>query len=112
MTVTAKELAQRLGCTLEGDGSMQVSGVASPAAASAEDLIYVESLRHLDQAAASGAKCVAIAPGLSMPGKVLLRAANPKAVFARAAEDLLPPAAIAKGLPPTPLISSRRRWGA
>ena len=112
MTVTAKELAQRLGCTLEGDGSTHVSGVASPAAASAEDLIYVESLRHLDQAAASAAKCVAIAPGLSLPGKVLLRAANPKAVFARAAEYLLPRAAIAKGIHPTAVISSSAQLAA
>ncbi len=37
------------GCTLEGDGSAIVSGVASPASARAEDLIYVDSPRHLDR---------------------------------------------------------------
>jgi len=105
MTRTIKELADFLGCTLEGDGSARVSRVASPASALAEDLIYVESPRHLDRAAASAAKCVVIAPGLPLLGKALLRAANPKLAFARAAEWLLPPAPIAKGIHPTALIA-------
>ena len=112
MTCTAKELADRFGCTLDGDGSTRVSGVASPAAAGAEDLIYVESPRHLDQAASSAARCVAIAPSLSLPGKVLLRAANPKAVFARAAEYLLPATSIAKGIHPSAVISPSAQLGA
>ena len=105
MTRTMKELANFLGCTLEGDGGAHVSGVASPASARAEDLIYVESPRHLDQATASAARCVVIAPGLSLPGKILLRAANPKLVFARAAGWLLPPAPIAQGIHPTAVIA-------
>jgi UDP-3-O-[3-hydroxymyristoyl] glucosamine N-acyltransferase len=105
MTRTIKELADFLGCTLEGDGGARVSGVASPAAAGAEDLIYVDSPRHVDRAAASAAKCVVVAPGLSLHGKILLRAANSKLVFARAAEWLLPPAPIATGIHPTAIIA-------
>jgi UDP-3-O-[3-hydroxymyristoyl] glucosamine N-acyltransferase len=105
MTRTMKELADFLGCTLEGDGAAHVSGVASAASARAEDLIYVESPRHLNGAVASAARCVVIAPGLSVPGKILLRAANPKLVFARAAGWLLPPAPIAKGIHPTAVIA-------
>ena len=105
MTRTMKELADFLGCTLEGDGTACVSGVASPASARAGDLIYVELPRHLDRAAASASKCVLIAPGLAMPGKALLRAANPKLAFARAAEWLLPPAPIASGIHPTAIIA-------
>ena len=97
MKRTMKELADFLGCTLEGDGASIVSGVASPASARAEDLIYVESPRHLERAAASAARCVIIPPGLFMPEKTLLRAANPKLAFARAAAWLLPPAPIADG---------------
>jgi UDP-3-O-[3-hydroxymyristoyl] glucosamine N-acyltransferase len=112
MTRTAKELADLLGCTLEGNGSAPVSGVASPAAARAEDLIYVESPRHLGHAASSAARCVAIAPGLSLPGKVLLRANNPKAVFARAAEVLVPTVPIAKDIHPTAVVSRSARLAA
>jgi len=48
---------------------------------------------------------VVLAPGISMPGKILLRGANPKVIFARAAEWLLPPAPIAKGIHPTAVIA-------
>jgi UDP-3-O-[3-hydroxymyristoyl] glucosamine N-acyltransferase len=105
MTRTTKELADFLGCTLEGDAAAIVSGVASPASARTEDLIYVESSRHLERAAASAARCVIIAPGLSMPGKILLRATNPKLAFACAAGWLVPPAPIAQGIHPTAVIA-------
>jgi UDP-3-O-[3-hydroxymyristoyl] glucosamine N-acyltransferase len=105
MTRTIKELADFLGCKLEGDGAVVLSGVASPASARAEDLIYVGSARHLDRAAASAARCVIIAEGLGLPKKVLLRAANPKLAFAQAAEWLLPPTPIARGIHPTALIA-------
>ncbi len=106
MRCTAKELAEFLSCALEGDGAARVSGVASPASARAEDLIYVESQRHLDKAAASAARCAVIAPGLSMPGKILLRAASPKLAFAQAAAWLIPSAPIAQGIHPTAVIAS------
>jgi UDP-3-O-[3-hydroxymyristoyl] glucosamine N-acyltransferase len=105
MIHTAKELAEYLGCAIEGDGSSKVSGVASPASARDEDLIYVDSQRHLDEAASSAAECVLIAPGLALAGKTLLRSANPKLAFARASEWLLTPAPIAQGIHPTVVIS-------
>jgi UDP-3-O-[3-hydroxymyristoyl] glucosamine N-acyltransferase len=105
MRRTAKELADYLGCALEGDGAAQMCGVASPASARTEDLIYVESQRHLERAAVSAARCVVIAPGLSMPGKILLRAPNPKLAFARAAAWLVPSSPIAQGIHPTAVIA-------
>ena len=50
MTHTAHELAEYLSCTLEGDGSVPLSGVASPDSAGYADVIYVENQRHLDRA--------------------------------------------------------------
>jgi len=105
MTHTASELAQFLGCTMEGDGSIEVSGVAAPASAGPSDLIYVDHPKYLEQAAASAAGCAVIAPGLALAGKTLLRAANPKHTFARAAEWLMPAAPIATGIHATAVIS-------
>jgi UDP-3-O-[3-hydroxymyristoyl] glucosamine N-acyltransferase len=105
MTRTARELAEFLACSVEGDGQAIVSGVAAPDSAGTTDLIYVETPRHLNRAAASGARCVLIAPGLALDGKTLLRAANPKLAFARAAAWLLPPAPIATGIHPTAVIA-------
>jgi len=82
-----------------------VSGVASPSSAGAQDLIYAESPRHLENAGASASKCVLIAPGLTLAGKTLLRAANPKLAFARAAEWLIPGAPIATGIHATAIIA-------
>jgi len=48
---------------------------------------------------------VIIAPDLSMPGKILLRATNPKLAFACAARWLVPPAPIAQGIHPTAVIA-------
>jgi UDP-3-O-[3-hydroxymyristoyl] glucosamine N-acyltransferase len=105
MKRTADALAEFLACTLEGDGTVQLSGVAAPDSATATDLIYVEKARHLARAAASQARCVVIAPELTVDGKTLLRAANPKLTFARAAAWLLPPAPLATGIHPTAIIS-------
>ena len=111
MTRTAVALAQFLACTLEGDGTVQLSGVAAPHSATATDLIYVEKARHLARAAASQARCVVIAPELTVDGKTLLRAANPKLAFARAAAWLVPPAPIATGIHPTAVISPAAHVG-
>jgi UDP-3-O-[3-hydroxymyristoyl] glucosamine N-acyltransferase len=105
MTRTAQELAEFLACALEGDGTVQVSGVAGPDSAGAHDLIYVGKDRHLQRAVASRALCVVIAPDLAINGKTLLRAADPKLAFAKAAAWLLPPAIIATGIHPTAVIS-------
>jgi UDP-3-O-[3-hydroxymyristoyl] glucosamine N-acyltransferase len=113
MTRTASELTQFLGCAIEGDGLTIVSGVAAPGSARAADLIYVESSRHVGEAANSKSKCVVIpmdlatdlAAGLALDGKTLLRAANPKLAFARAAEWLVPLAPIATGIHTTAVIS-------
>ena len=109
MTCTMKELASFLGCALEGDGATAVSGVASLPSARPQDLIYVESPRHLDAAGASASRCAVIAPGLLLPGKVLLRADHPKLAFARAAEFLIPATPIAKGIHPTAIIAPSAR---
>jgi UDP-3-O-[3-hydroxymyristoyl] glucosamine N-acyltransferase len=110
-TKTAGELAKFLGCEVEGDPSMPISGVASPASSAPGDLIYVDSPRHLESARASRAKCAITAPGLLLPGKTVLRAANPKLAFARAAGWLVPPAAIARGTHSTAIIAASAQLG-
>jgi UDP-3-O-[3-hydroxymyristoyl] glucosamine N-acyltransferase len=112
MTRTASELAEFLGCALEGDGSARISGVASPVFADAEDLVYAEAARNLAAVDRSAARCVLIAPELELPGKTLLRAANPKLAFARAAEWLVPLVPIVYGIHPTALISASARLSA
>jgi UDP-3-O-[3-hydroxymyristoyl] glucosamine N-acyltransferase len=112
MKRTAKELAELIGATLEGDGSGEVAGVASPERAGTRDLIYVEAARHTARAAASAALCVIAYEGVTLPGKTVLRSAQPKVAFAKAAELLLGRPPIAAGIHPTAIVAPLARVSA
>jgi UDP-3-O-[3-hydroxymyristoyl] glucosamine N-acyltransferase len=112
MTRTARELAQFLGATLEGDAGQTISGIASPEGAGAEDLIYVDSPKHLERAARSAARCVIVALEAAVEGKTLLRVPNPKLAFAKAAAWLLPETQVATGIHPTAVVSPKARVAA
>ena len=109
MRRTAKELAELIGATLEGDGSAELAGVASPERAGARDLIYVEARKHVERAAASAALCVIAGEGLTLPGKTVLRSSQPKLAFAKAAEWLLGRPPIAAGIHPTAIVAPMAR---
>jgi UDP-3-O-[3-hydroxymyristoyl] glucosamine N-acyltransferase len=109
MTRTAGELAKSLGARLEGDALAPVSGMASPEAARAEDLIYVESARHLGRAAESAARCVLALPGARLAGKTILEVKDPKFAFARAAEWLLPRPAVTAGVHAAAVVAASAR---
>lgn len=112
MTRTARELAQFLSATLEGDAAQKISGIASPESAGAEDLIYVGSPKHLERAARSPARCVIVALEAALEGKTLLRVPNPKLAFAKAAAWLLPEPQVAVGIHPTAIVSPQARLAA
>ena len=113
MKRTAKELAEAVGAKLEGDGAVEVHGVAAPERAGPHDLIYVETAKHADRAAASAALCVIAIDGISFPGKTVLRSAQPKLAFAKAAALVLEKTPIAAaGIHPTAIVASLARVSA
>ena len=105
MNRTAGELAEAIGAEVEGDRSFELSGVAGPERAGSHDLIYVEAAKHANRASASAAFCVVAAEGIALEGKTVLRSANAKLAFAKAAALLLgrPPIAAA-GVHPTAIV--------
>src|ERR1700687_1861392 len=105
MTCTAREIADYLGATLEGDPMVLVAGLAGPQQASPTDLIYAESARHAERAMASRAHCVLAAPAVALPGKTILRVPVPKLAFARVAAWMIPPRPIAHGIHPSAFIA-------
>jgi len=109
MRQTAKDLAKAIGAKLEGDGAAELVGVAAPERAGARDLIYVESAKHAQRAAASAAICVIAAEGIALAGKNVLWSTQPKVAFARAAELLLGRAPIASGIHPTAIVAPLAR---
>lgn len=90
MIRTAGELANYLGATIRGDANLEITGVASPERASPEDLIYVDSPRHVDRAQESAAQCVIADARTQLSGKTIIEAREPKFAFAKAASWLLP----------------------
>ena len=105
MKHTAKDLADAIGATVEGDGSVEVAGVAAPERAASSDLIFVNARKHVSRAESSAAKCVVLPAGLSVAGKTVLRAENAKVAFAGAAALLREPSIIASGVHPTAVIA-------
>jgi UDP-3-O-[3-hydroxymyristoyl] glucosamine N-acyltransferase len=112
MKMTAKELAEKIGARLEGDGALELSAVAAPERAGAKDLIYVEAAKHSERAVASAAACVVACEGIGLPGKTVLRSNQPKVAFAKAGAILLERAPIANGLHPTAIVAPLARIGA
>jgi UDP-3-O-[3-hydroxymyristoyl] glucosamine N-acyltransferase len=112
MKLTAKEVAEKVGASLEGDGSLELTGVAAPEHAGTKQLIYVEGAKHVERAAASVAACVVAGEGIEFSAKTVLRAKQPKVAFARAAAVLLERAPIASGVHPTAIVAPLARIGA
>jgi UDP-3-O-[3-hydroxymyristoyl] glucosamine N-acyltransferase len=109
MMQTAKSLAEAVGAQLEGDGAVELHGVAAPERAGPHDLIYVEKAKHADRARASLAICVIATENVTLPGKAVLRSPHPKVAFARAAALILGKAPIATGIHPTAIVAPLAR---
>jgi UDP-3-O-[3-hydroxymyristoyl] glucosamine N-acyltransferase len=108
---TVGDLAAFLQCRLQGDSGLVLKGVASPEAAAADDLVYLESSRHTERVTQSAARCVITSPDLIVPGKTLVLTAKPKLAFARAAAWFVPAPPIAHGVHETAVISPAARLG-
>src|SRR3984893_9161098 len=106
MKKTAKELATAAGATVEGNGDLELSAVASPERAGPRDLIYADSPKNAPRAQASSTTCVIAPLGLELPGKTVLRTTTPKLAFAKAAALLMERTPIATGVHPTAIIAA------
>jgi len=102
---TVAEVAGVVGARVEGDGEVELRGVAAPERAGAHDLIYLETAKHVERALASAALCVVAPEGMALAGKIVLRSVVPKVAFAKAAALLLEKAPIASGIHATAIIA-------
>lgn len=110
MKRTVQEIATHVGAHVEGDASIELTGVAAPERADAHDLIYVDSPKNASRIATSKALCVIAPDGVDLPGKTVLRHRQPKVVFAKAAAVLLDKSVIApSGIHPTAILAPTAR---
>jgi UDP-3-O-[3-hydroxymyristoyl] glucosamine N-acyltransferase len=112
MTRTASEVAESIGARVEGDGTVELHSVAAPERSGPHDLIYVEAPKHADRAAASTALCVIAPDGIAIKSKTVLRHAQPKVAFAKAAALLLERTPIAAGIHGTAIVAPLARVAA
>jgi UDP-3-O-[3-hydroxymyristoyl] glucosamine N-acyltransferase len=93
MKYSLAEIAKITGARVLGANSAQVSGIASIASATGDDLVFVEDEKLLDEALASPAGAVVAGAFAeeAETAKPLLIAKNPRLAFARAAGVIVPP---------------------
>ena len=96
-----RDLADRLGCRLEGDGDTEIVRVASIQQAERGDLTFLTNARYLPQLATTAASAVIVgAQETGRPGALcaVLRSDDPYSAFARAVGLFAPPVAPARGV--------------
>jgi UDP-3-O-[3-hydroxymyristoyl] glucosamine N-acyltransferase len=100
-----RDLAQRLGCQLEGNGDVEITGVSSVQQAGPGDLTFVVNPRYLPQLASTKASAVILGRGESgtTPPCAVLRTDDPYSAFARAV------ALFSEATPPPPGIDPSSR---
>lgn len=109
---TLQDVALAIGARLIGDPAVEVSGVAQPESATADDLVFVDDRKFLAAALASSA--AALIAGSFAEGstaKPLLIVAHPRLAFARAAHLLVPPRRHEPGVHSTAVIHHSARLG-
>jgi len=82
--VKLDEIATRIGCDLEGDGTLDIDGVAAVEDAEAGELTFFANPRYAAALSATRASAVITAPGAPAAPCAVLRTSNPYLAFAQA----------------------------
>jgi UDP-3-O-[3-hydroxymyristoyl] glucosamine N-acyltransferase len=113
MKRSLRSVAESVQAQLQGDGDIEVNGIASIPQATSGDLVFVEDEKHLQLALES--KAAAIIVGKFAAGKSttkpLLIAAHPKLSFARAGALLRPHSGRQAGVHTSAVVDSAARLG-
>jgi len=103
--VTLAELATRLGCQLEGDGTIEVTRVAAVDDAGPGDVTFLTNTKYASRLAGTRASAVILAASSTAPDEsmplapcAVLRARRPYAAMAEAVAILTPPNRPAPGI--------------
>lgn len=111
------EIAEKLGCKLEGDAHAEIHGVAGIESAQAGELTFISNPRYRPAARSTRASAVLIARDVAverdrgLPPLALLRSADPYLDFARAIAYFYTPPRYAPAIHPTAVISASATIG-
>ena len=76
------EIAERLKCELEGDGTIDISGVATLESAQTGQLSFLTNAKYHNEAKSSSASAIIVDADCPPMGMALLRSGNPYLAFA------------------------------
>ncbi|HET8646924.1 MAG TPA: UDP-3-O-(3-hydroxymyristoyl)glucosamine N-acyltransferase [Vicinamibacteria bacterium] len=105
-----RELADRLGCSLRGDGAVEVVRVAGIEDSGPGDLTFLANRKYARRLATTRASAVIVSPETETPLPSLL-SANPYLAFARAVSLLHPAAPPAAGVHATAVVDPSAELG-
>lgn len=113
MKYSLAELAKLTGARVLGANSVQVSGIASLASATRDDLVFVEDEKLLGEALSSSAGAVVAGAfaETAQTTKPLLIAKNPRLTFARAAAAIVPARRYEPGVHSSAVVHESVRLG-
>ena len=112
VTYTLEALAQRLGCRVEGDGTVEVTAVGTLEDATEGQLTFALNGRYAQQLGATRASAVILPEALLAQCPVAaLVADNPHVAYARAAELLHPPHVPPAGVHPSAVVADDVQCG-
>jgi len=106
------ELAEKLGCTVEGDANLEITGVAGIEDAQPGELTFLANRKYARALDATRASAVLITKEEKRPRIAALRSSNPYLDFARAIDLFHPEPRYAPGVHPTAVISTSAEIGA
>src|SRR5271170_474220 len=100
------EIAEKLGCTVEGDEKLEITGVAGIEEAHAGDLTFLVNRKYRPALETTRASAILLAPGDPRPRISALRSSNPYLDFARAIELFHPAPHYGPSVHPTAVIGA------
>ncbi len=103
-----RELAEWLGATFEGEGELELTGVAPLETAGSTEVSFIGSRKAAGQAESSGAGCLIVPmewPRAS--SRTVIRATEPRTAFARAVSRFHPTVEVTPGIHPSAVIGTR-----
>jgi UDP-3-O-[3-hydroxymyristoyl] glucosamine N-acyltransferase len=105
------DIAERLGCRLDGDGTVEITGVAGIEQAQPGALTFFSNPRYRRALLVTRASAILAAPNAGSMPIPALRSSNPYLDFARAIELFHQPARYAPGVHPTAIVAPTARLG-
>ena len=105
------DLAERLDCRLEGDGGVEIRGLAGIETAEAGDLTFFANSRYAKALRSTRAAAVILADDAPAAPCPMLRTASPYLAFARAVELFTDDAPHAPGVDPASCVADDAKLG-